>query len=255
MRIIVLSAAAALILASCVYFPAPPAPTPFPTLTRPAPTPAQPTSTPTLPPLVPTPTASDLIFRDDFNIAFASGWDWRGPDPAALSLSAVPGMLQVKVGTAYAFDEGLANLLLRPAPEGDFDLETHIVFIPQINYDFAGLIVYESRDAYLQAGRGMCRNDPGCVGDGIYMDEYTLARVQSGGLRLRHARGEQLFLRLQRRGQTYSLQASADGAVWWPVGSRQSSIKPAFVGLFAGQGRVGETLASFDYFEIRRPLP
>ncbi|HEY5902668.1 MAG TPA: hypothetical protein VIU39_08945 [Anaerolineales bacterium] len=173
--------------------------------------------------------------------------------PAALSLTADPGMLQMTVGKAYAFDEGLANLILRPAPDGDFDLQTHIVFLPLRDYDFAGLIVYQSRDAYLEAGRGMCRRDPGCVGDGIYMDQYSLGRPQSGGLWLAHKHGDQLFLRLQRRGRDYTLLASADGAVWSPIGTRQSDLKPAYVGLFAGQSRDGKDTALFDYFEIRQP--
>ena len=253
MRTLLLSLVTAIILSSCTYFPAPPAPTPFPTLTQPTVTP-QPTWTPPVPDLPSaTPVPSDVTFRDDFSTAFASGWDWKGPDPAALSLTADPGMLQMTVGKAYAFDEGLANLLLRPAPDGDFDLQTHIVFLPLRDYDFAGLIVYQSRDAYLEAGRGMCRRDPGCVGDGIYMDQYSLGRPQSGGLWLAHKHGDQLFLRLQRRGRDYTLLASADGAVWSPIGTRQSDIKPAYVGLFAGQSRDGKDTALFDYFEIRQP--
>jgi hypothetical protein len=191
-----------------------------------------------------------VLFRDDFGIAFASGWDWRGRDPNNISLTAQHGSLQLVVGAGYAFEDGLASLLLRAAPEGDFQVETRLSFLPDRNYQFAGLIVFETRDAYLQAGREMCRATTGCVGDGLYLDEYITGRLQSGGVALAYHEGNVVFLRLERKGQTYTFFTSPNGVVWSPIGKRQSEVEPLYVGVFAGQSREGAPAAYFDYFEI-----
>ncbi|MGE5251230.1 MAG: DUF1349 domain-containing protein [Bacteroidota bacterium] len=252
MKALVFSVMAGILLASCAPLPVPPIPTPFPSLTPPPPV-----STPTDLPveLAPTPTPSDVIFRDDFSTILASNWSWSGVDPHDVSLTAQRGYAQFTLRPGYAFETGLGTLLLRPAPQGDFEIGTRLVFRPIHDYQFAGLIVYESRDAYLQAGREMCRDAGTCVGDGLYMDRYVTGRLQSGGVHLEFKGPSVIYLRLRRQGQTYTLFTSADGAVWSPIGQRQTDMTPAYVGLFAGQNPVGGPTAYFDYFEIRSVPP
>jgi hypothetical protein len=61
-----------------------------------------------------------------------------------------------------------------------------------------------------------------------------------------------LLLRLSRRENTYTFEASTDGKVWFIIGSHVSDMQPVQVGLVTGQRLRGEDLpATFEYFEVR----
>lgn len=239
-----------MLLSSCKFFPAPEASTPFPTLPFTGlPAPATVTAVPIA--LQPVGTVSPVLFRDDFNLALASGWNWRGNDPASISISDMRGSLRLNATSAYAYDEGIASLLIRQAPDQDFQIETRLVFSPLDEYQFAGLIVYESPKAYLQAGRGYCRREPDCVKNGLYLDRFINSQLQAPRLSLAYGRGDTVFLRLERRGSVYTFYASPNNVVWQPIGERHSDIAPLYVGLFSGQNAQPEVPAAyFDFFQV-----
>jgi hypothetical protein len=61
-----------------------------------------------------------------------------------------------------------------------------------------------------------------------------------------------VFLRLSRRGDTYTFENSQDGNVWFFVGSKTVTIQPQQIGLVASQNLRGDILlANFAYFEVR----
>src|SRR5688572_1147429 len=101
------------------------------------------TSTPATSTVSPTTTPDPRFFRDDFDQTIDSGWSWVREDPQNWSLTAVPGSLQINVAGGYVAAQTNPNLLLRPAPDGNFQIETQITFRPTRNYQFAGLIIYE----------------------------------------------------------------------------------------------------------------
>ena len=138
------------------------------------PTPApSPTPAPTgVFPAIPTkPTQDPSFFRDDFVKMLDAQWSWIREDPRNWSLEIVPGALQINAGKGFVLAHTNTNLLLRPAPEGNFQIETQITFQPTDNFDFAGLIVYETDSNFIQAGHGFC-GSVDCVGDGLYMHSY-----------------------------------------------------------------------------------
>jgi beta-xylosidase len=209
------------------------------------------TPTPATPTVSPTSTPDPRYFRDDFNGILDAGWSWVREDPLNWSLTALPGSLQINVAGGYVVAGTNPNLLLRPAPEGNFQIETQITFRPTRNYQFAGLIIYENDDNFLQAGRSAC-NSIGCVGTGLYMDYYENGVIVKPDFGQPFGDIDPLLLRLSRRENTYTFEASTDGKIWFIIGSHTSDMNPLQIGLVTGQRMRGENLpATFEYFEVR----
>jgi beta-xylosidase len=209
------------------------------------------TSTPVTPTVSPTSTPDPKYFRDDFNETLDAGWSWVREDPQNWSLTALPGALQINVAGGYVTAHTNPNLLLRSAPEGNFQIETQITFRPTRNYQFAGLIIYENDSNFIQAGRAYC-NSIGCAGVGLYMDYYEQGRIVKPDFGQPFGDIDPLLLRLNRRENTYTFEASTDGKVWFIIGSHTSDMNPLQIGLVTGQRQRGENLpATFEYFEVR----
>ena len=62
-------------------------------------------------------------------------------------------------------------------------------------------------------------------------------------------------LRLIRKGNNYTFEASSDGRVFFLIGEHESDMIPLQVGILTGQNEeTGEIVpALFDYFEITSP--
>lgn len=222
---------------------------PMPTSTLP------PTQTPTIQPtptLVP-PTVDPVYFRDEFNTSLGPGWTWIHEVPEQWSLTTVPGSLQIDIGRGYVDSQNMSNVLLRPVPAGDFQVETRLAFQPRDNFQFAGLIIYENESNFLQVGHAYCRSAV-CVREGIYMTQYENGLAVFPGFGQPYRGNNAVILRLIRTGNTYIFEMSADGRIFFVVGERTSNMNPLQVGLVAGQNVEGEIIpAVFDYFEITSP--
>ena len=189
-------------------------------------------------------------FRDDFDNNLGSGWQWLREVPNNWSLTTVPGALQINVDGGQVSDETMTNLLLRTAPAGNFQLETKTTFSPQTDFQFAGLIIYESPSNLIQAGRAFCDLPDVCVGDGLYVDYYNNGSFVTPNFAAAYPERE-VYLRLIRQGDTYTFQSSADGSEWILRGGTVSSMNPLQIGLAAGQNTGSIVPALFDYFEVR----
>lgn len=215
--------------------------TPIPSLT---PTPATPT-------VSATPTPDPKYFRDDFNETLDPEWSWVREDPLNWSLTALPGSLQINVAGGYVTAGTNPNLLFRPAPEGNFQIQTQITFRPARNYQFAGLIIYENDAKFIQAGRSYC-GSIGCVGAGLYVNYYKNGQIVEPDFGQTYGKIDPLLLRLSRREDTYTFEVSTDGKVWFMIGSHTSDMRPLQIGLVTGQRQQGDNLpATFEYFEVR----
>ncbi len=210
-----------------------------------------PTPTEITPTVSPIPTTDPNFFRDDFTETLATNWSWIREDPLNWSLATIPGSLQINVGGGYVPAHTNSNLLLRPAPAGNFQIETQITFRPEDNFQFAGLIIYESDSDFIQVGRSYCHTFE-CVGEGLYMDYYKRGVVVKPDFGQSYRDSAPILLRLSRHGNTYSFEASTDGKIWFIIGSHVSDLNPLQIGLVTGQRLKGRVLpAVFDYFEVR----
>ena len=189
-------------------------------------------------------------FRDDFDSTLGSGWQWLNEDPNNWSLSAVPGVLQINVDGGQVSDETIQNLLLRQAPAGNFQIETKVTFSPKADFQFAGLIVYESPPNIIQAGRAYCALPDVCVGEGLYVDYYNNGNFVTPNFAAPYTNTD-AYLRLVRQGDTYTFQSSSNGSEWILRGGTVSTMNPLQIGLVAGQNTVDLIPALFDYFEVR----
>jgi ammonium transporter Rh len=205
-----------------------------------------------IPPTFPSIPTTDLFsFRDDFNENLDPQWIWVREDPRNWSLANIPGALQINVSRGYIPAHTNTNILLRPAPAENFQIETQITFKPRDNFQFAGLIIYESDSNFIQAGREFC-NAVGCIGEGLYMDYYRKGVVVKPSFGPTYNKIDPILLRLSRRGDTYRFETSTDGKTWFFIASHTSDMNPLQIGLTTGQRLNGNSLfATFDYFEVR----
>lgn len=203
-------------------------------------------------PTVPSrPTLDPNSFREEFIETLDAQWSWVREDPENWSLATTPGSLQINAGNGYVVAHNYSNLLLRPAPEGNFQIETQLVFDPRRNFEFAGLVIYESDSNFIQAGHAYC-SSVDCVGKGLYMNSYQRGSAIKPGPMQAYEPRTPIFLRLSRRDDTYTFESSQNGEVWFLIGSQTVAFEPLQIGLVASQNLRGNLLpAQFRYFEVR----
>jgi len=194
-----------------------------------------------------------LIFSDEFNSTLQAGWEWQNEKTAGWSLDSTPGALEINVTGGYVNLSNASNVLLRDAPEGDFQVETLLKFYPWGSDQFAGLILYDTNEDFLQSGYAYCNPVNWCVGRGLYMDSY-----KNGDLQLpRYVskfENSLVYLRLERRGNTFNFLSSEDGGVWFRVSSLTTSLNVKKIGVVTGQNLYGSKLpAIFEYFHVGIP--
>ncbi len=190
------------------------------------------------------PLASADGFVDEFDGAIGDGWTWRRPDPTRRSLTDSPGWLTITAHEQFP----PTNTLLRSAPNS-FEMTTGLRFRPTENFQFAGLIVVGNDDQdFSQLGRAFCDLD-GCVGDGIYFDNFEGGTQLGGGLEGLAASTELVHLRLTAIGNEYTASFSIDGERWTVVGRFARDLTARQVGIVAHQAWT-EVRAQFAYFTL-----
>lgn len=216
-------------------------------------TPAAPTSVPTA-----AAGATELAssaFRDDFDGTMDTGWTWFQSESPDYSLTHTPGWLRLNLSSgSFRGVTPPENLLVRPAPTGNFSMGTFLRFNPHNNFEFAGLAVIFDDHSVLQFGRAGCFLEaptPECIGDGLYFDNLQNGAAVGGNFATQAVLGFDYVLQLQRQGNTYSASYSNDGTSWLPVGSHTVDKAPVSIGLIAAQSTVANPYADFDYFEMQ----
>jgi cytochrome c len=197
----------------------------------------------------PTPTPDILPYKDDFDGSIGPGWQWVKENKKMWSITNMPGWLEIIAGKGAV---SARNLLLRPIPEGNFELETKLKFEPVANYQIAGLIIYYNTANLIQFGRAYCNRRPACVDDGFYFDMNIKGKPLEGNFATPAPAMDTVYLRLRREGNTYTSSYSEDGSRWTQIGVHTSEMQPKSVGLAAGQSTIGSLPAQFDYFVINK---
>ncbi|HSR46626.1 MAG TPA: hypothetical protein VLL77_01440, partial [Anaerolineales bacterium] len=100
--------------------------------------------------------AAAPVWRDGFDgETLDAAWYWHNENPDEWSLPG-DGFLYI---ASSSFPTGGENLLLRSGAEGNFTIETHILFEPTVNYQIAGLVIYQDEANFLQLGRAYCEDE------------------------------------------------------------------------------------------------
>jgi len=214
----------------------------------------RPTETPQpVPSRVPTATeeAEKIIFQDDFQRNLARDWQWLNEDPANWSLQTVPGSLQITVEPGYVNFKNASNVLLMPAPEGNFQIETRLNFPTSERAHFAGLLLYESEKNFIQAGHAYCIPINRCVGDGIYLEEFNQGKVLTTPYVAQTYNGDSISLRLVYKDGVMNFLTSPNGLAWYRIKESAVGFNILQVGLVASQNFEKPAAVTFDYFQIK----
>jgi Tol biopolymer transport system component len=191
-------------------------------------------------------------WRDEFDGELADGWQWLNGDPDKHEFT-TDGFLRIYTSLG---ETGHENLLLRPVADGDFSIETRLLFTPTSNFQFAGLVVWQDASNFLQLGRAFCDIEGICVGNGIYFD-YSLDGKRVDGNFATQIDNPfdpaESYLRIERRGEMVRALYSHEGITWVEIGIHW--IPPGFqvngVGLKSAQDLSDLSIpADFDYFEM-----
>ena len=226
-------------------------PTPLP---RPSNTPRPtqaPSATPSPEPGPPLPVegasgSEQVLFRDDFQGALDSGWawldeqraDWSLTNSGTLRLVTIPG-------------EAWSNALLRLVPADDFTLSTRLTFEPTSNFAAAMLYVRQDDENAILLGRAFCDLD-WCAGNAIYLDHIQGGEFVGSNYAMVVEDPSLAYLRLGRRGDTFTGYYSPDGEQWTAIGQHTALLQDVQVGIVAHNAPTAIP-AEFDFFEITGP--
>jgi regulation of enolase protein 1 (concanavalin A-like superfamily) len=146
---------------------------------------------------------------------------------------------------------------VRPAPEGNFVIQTHVFFEPNTDFQFAGLVIYQDESNFLQFGRAYCEPSDVCVGNGIYFDNFAEGAFFDSNFATPVANPGEAYLRLERVGQTIMAHYSEDNVNWMKIGAHTlpASFQVNAIGLTSSQHYaegVDAIPADFDYFVLSR---
>jgi cytochrome c len=179
------------------------------------------------------------------------------PDPAAYRVTGGAVEIDTSNGDIY---QGTAtnpkNLLLQPAPDGDWTIETKVdasAFDEQ--YQQAGLMVYGDDANYVKLDY-LATNAPGsAVTRGIELrSEVNNAIVQPAPNASPAPTQGVWYLRLAKSGSTFTGSYSADGLAWTALPAvTNPALASASFGIYAfGADQVASKTAKFDYFKLVR---
>ncbi len=197
-------------------------------------------------------TPESPIFRDDFNGALSSAWMWDNKDASRYKVE--NGWLEITGGNESILnDEKQTNLLWIALPEGNFEMSTHVKSQPLLDYQRAGLLLYQDSNHYIALSQGYCMR---CLpnGKGVFL-EYSLA-----GRRGEYSTafdGDDLYLMLiVEQGAVSAFYAAKEGQ-WLHIASLENDIRFERAALNVTNDRTWDRgydiVGMFDYFEIRRP--
>ena len=192
------------------------------------------------------PLDSAPVWTDDFNSPILDQhWEWSREDPTHWSLTARPGFLRImtQTGGVYATTEKQKNVLLTPAPRGDYRIVTKCTIDPKENFQYAGLMVYQGRNNYVQINRAFTD------GNSFNFD------IETGGTPINKrvpASATTFFMRITKHGDTYTGDYGLDGQTWTTVGQGTASLVDARVGICAANNLPGKPHipADFDFFKL-----
>ncbi|MDQ7014028.1 MAG: family 43 glycosylhydrolase [Planctomycetota bacterium] len=158
-------------------------------------------------------------------------------------------VITTQPGNVWGEKYDLRNLFLQPTRPGDFEIITKTDFKVRQGYDQVSLVVWQDHNNYIR-----------------------LSNVYAGGRRWQAVRelggkpvlneipntiGDDVWMKITRRGRTYSCEVSVDGETWWLIGPPLAAdFTEVQVGLWAGSPGNGRRAdAEFEFFRVGVPAP
>lgn len=179
-------------------------------------------------------------------------WECINEEPDYWSLSERSGFLRIM----QLSGEPTKNLLKQAAPPGDYDVTVRVQFAPSRDFQKAGVIISQGDGNAVYLFRGACFNPAMafCNDDAIYFEKWEQGNFLMQSLDpWTHT---DTYLRLSKRGASYTGYASTDGVSWTEVGTWYApGITDPRPGLVAHNpvddpDPAGIIPADFDFFRL-----
>lgn len=161
----------------------------------------------------------------------------------ALSLLAGPGDM-------FGGSQSAENLILQPARQGEWTVETRMTYEATANYQQAGLMLYGDDNNWAKFGLLFINSR---VLEYVWEQNNSPRRDPSQDvLPVQEDFPSTLWLRLTSDGVDVRASFSLDGQTWQPVGRPVplSAVPDPHVGMFAFTAGGPENSATFDYFRV-----
>jgi regulation of enolase protein 1 (concanavalin A-like superfamily) len=190
-------------------------------------------------------------------------WTVVRPDPANLTVGGGALTITPEAGDLVTTTNNANNLVLQPAL-GDWTMTSKLTFsaAPNAPTQQGGIISYQDDDNYLKFDLEAAsatdlelrisledsrQTNPAVSSNPIQVNQ-TLNRTPMNGVL---PTDNTIWLRMTKRGYTYTTSYSVDGNTWVPVWSTGATLSNIKVGLFAfgGAAPTGPGVA-FDYFHV-----
>ena len=189
-------------------------------------------------------------WRDDFESSVLDDvWQWVREDSSKWNLRSGSMQITTQQGGILFDTDNARNLLVREGPSGDFTIETYVEFEPDADYQKAGLLIYEDDGSFLLFCRAHCGS---CGGNMIFFDYEENGTRKSSGEGYATTSRNRAYLKVEKKGSTYSGYYSTNGADWQLARQyRNVGVRADYVGI-ATTGSLNWTsnVARFDYFSL-----
>ncbi|WP_397356931.1 DUF1349 domain-containing protein [Paenibacillus sp. N3.4] len=176
-----------------------------------------------------------------------SGWSWVREEGSAWSVEGNPKAMKITTQEGgFTRPTKPNNILLRnPAPSetGDFTVSTKIKFNATVNFEYAGLIMYQDDNNYVSLGRCFSANNQirftegrnGGATDKNYADPIT---------------PQDIYLKIEKKGSKYNGYYSIDGKTWILLtDSFNISLNNPKIGIFTRKLGPASKTAEFTEFK------
>ncbi|WP_158507050.1 cadherin-like domain-containing protein, partial [Ruegeria atlantica] len=190
-----------------------------------------------------------MAISDDFaSGVLDSVWSIEGPSgiSSGLGANATDAYLELVSpdGDYDVWNTNNGTRAMQATNNGDFQIETRFLTTPTEKYQIQGLLVEQDADNWL-------RFDTYSNGRKLYaFAAITIDGVSTQAFRVTVSGGTAPYLRVDRTGDTWTMEYSQDGSNWTTAGSFNHAMTVSQAGVFTGNtGNALGFTAQVDYFE------
>ena len=186
---------------------------------------------------------ADLVLTDDWSIIRNDPEYWTINDEHSITITTQPGEF-------YTGTDNAQNVMLTPA-EGDFTVTTKLDFIPNGDYQTAGIIVYQDTDNIYGAYKRYHSGFGGNIFTDFVMNNSSFSEHTTPDAN----KDATVYLKVVKEGTTFSSFYSYDNETWTPIADpvEMSGLSGDLkIGLYAvdGNRKTGSLPATFEDFTV-----
>ena len=186
---------------------------------------------------------ADLVLTDDWSIIRNDPEYWTINDEHSITITTQPGEF-------YTGTDNAQNVMLTPA-EGDFTVTTKLDFIPNGDYQTAGIIVYQDTDNIYGAYKRYHSGFGGNIFTDFVMNNGSFSEHTTPDAN----KDATVYLKVVKEGTTFSSFYSYDNETWTPIADpvEMSGLSGDLkIGLYAvdGNRKTGSLPATFEDFTV-----